>query len=146
MRRARKLRRDGARSSPELAADSGPEATDNSRDGRIRLRTIDDLDGRTRAAKRALQLVADLEADLGGPASLSTAQRELIRRCAVLGAIVGDVEAAWLEKQNADLSLYGMLVDRQRRLFETLGLHEGRKPRDVTLDYDKLLEAARAGP
>jgi hypothetical protein len=36
------------------------------RQGKVRLRSLDDLDNRTAAARRARDLVADLEADLGG--------------------------------------------------------------------------------
>lgn len=101
------------------------------------LKTLDDLDGRTRAAKLAHRLVTDLESDLGG--DLSTAQRELVKRAALLGAIVEDYEVRWLEHKGADLSLYGTLVDRQRRILETLGL--GRVARDVTDQVIARLEA-----
>lgn len=93
-----------------------------------RLRTINDLDGRTRAAKLATRLLAALENDLGG--NPSAAQRELAKRAALLGAITEDFEARWLEKEPADLGTYGMLVDRQRRCLEALGLV--RIPRDIT--------------
>jgi hypothetical protein len=63
---------------------------------RKRLRTLSDLDGRTHAAQQAHKLVARLEADLGG--DLSTAERELVKRAALLGAIVEDTEVAWLER------------------------------------------------
>ena len=53
-----------------------------------------------------------------------------MQRAALLGAIVGDAEVAWLERKPADLTLYGTLVDRQRRVLETLGLQ--RRPRDVS--------------
>ena len=79
---------------------------------RTRLRTIDDLDGRTFAAREARKLIAELERDLGG--DLSVAQRELVKRAAVLGAIISDHEVAWLEHRPSDLTTYGTLVDRQR--------------------------------
>ena len=95
---------------------------------RLRLKTLSDLDGRTFSAQQAHRLVAQLEADLGG--DLSTAQRELVKRAAILGAIVEDTEVAWLERKPADLTVYGTLVDRQRRCLEALGLQ--RLPRDVS--------------
>jgi hypothetical protein len=88
-------------------------------------------------------LISQLERDLGG--DLSTAQRELVKRAAILSAIISDHEVRWLEDKPADLSVYGVLVDRQRRVLEALGLD--RKPRDVsptTFDYDKLISAVRS--
>ena len=102
--------------------------------GKLALIGLEDLDGRYRSAKLANQLRADLEADLGGHDNINAAQREIIKRAAVLGAIVGDVECSWLTGKAADLALLGTLADRQRRLLESLGLHHGgRKARDVTL-------------
>lgn len=95
---------------------------------RKRLRTLADLDGRTHAAINARRLVAALSADLGG--DLSTAERELVKRAALLGAIVENYEVDWLENRPADLAIYGRLVDRQRRVLEALGLD--RRPVDVT--------------
>src|SRR6188508_3381993 len=104
------------------------------RTGKDRLRTLDSLDQRTKAARLAARLVADLENDLGGGALLTTAQRELTKRAALLGAMVEDAEVNWLERKPADLDLYGTLVDRQRRILEALGLD--RKPRNVNQRRD----------
>ncbi|HZP69246.1 MAG TPA: hypothetical protein VFB29_04820 [Pseudolabrys sp.] len=111
----------------DYATDSAPISR---RNAQSRLRSLDDLDGRTKAARRAQALVAQIEADLGGTDQLSTAQRELIRSAALLGAMTEDQAARWLERKPADLTLFGTLVDRQRRILETLGL--SRKARDVT--------------
>ena len=102
--------------------------------GKLALLSLEDLDGRCRGAKAANQLRAELIADLGGADALSAAQREIVKHAAIVGAILGDVEAGWLvgKAKVADLATMGMLIDRQRRLFECLGLHQGRKPRDVT--------------
>jgi hypothetical protein len=124
-------------------SDDDPEAVPQREyEPKTRLRTISDLDGRTRATRLALRLLAGLEADLGG--DLSAAQRELVKRAALLGAIVEDCEARWLERRPADLTLYGMLVDRQRRILEALGLE--RKARDVTPPHnptDAIIAAIR---
>lgn len=100
------------------------------RAGKVRLRSIDELDQRTAAARKARELVAALESDLGGGDNLSTAQRLLIQRCAMLAAIVEDHEVRWLERRAPDLSQYGTLCDRLRRTLESVGL--ARVPRDVT--------------
>src|ERR1044072_9304617 len=62
---------------------------------RKRLRTLADLDGRTHASIQARRLVAELEADLGGANNISTAERELVKRCAILGAIIESHEVDW---------------------------------------------------
>ena len=95
---------------------------------RKRIRCLADLDGRTAASINARRLVAALAADLGG--DLTTAEKELVKRAALLGAIVENYEVDWLENKPADLSTYGRLVDRQRRVLEALGLK--RQPKDIT--------------
>lgn len=106
----------------------------------VRLRTLADLDQRTRAAKSAQRLLENIETDLGR--DLSAAQRELAQRAALLGAMLGDVEARWLSSQPADLASYGRLVDRQRRVLESLGLK--RQPQIVGDDHlDRLIDAVR---
>ncbi|MGA7453739.1 MAG: hypothetical protein WBW73_21510 [Rhodoplanes sp.] len=132
--------------SPELGrSHPGPAHESHLRHAsrKLKLLCLEDIDARFRAGRLANQLKADLEADLGGPENLNAAQRELVKRAAVIGAIVGDVEATWLTGKVADLSLFGMLVDRQRRLLEALGLHQGgRKAKDVTPSLRQYLNGA----
>ena len=98
--------------------------------GKYRFVTLDELDGRTLAAKRARQLVDDFTSDLGGDSNLSTAERELIQRAAILGTILGNYEAHWLVEGAVPLGEYLPCVNAQKRVLETLGLQ--RRPRDVT--------------
>lgn len=105
-----------------------------------RLRTIGDLDQRTRAARLAKGLLTELQSDLGG--SLTAAERELAQRASLLAAMLSDLEAAWLERRPADLAIYGQLVDRQRRILEVLGLK--RRARDVTTPLDYAREHGEA--
>jgi hypothetical protein len=102
---------------------------DNGVRPRKRLRALADLDGRTRAAVQARTLVGSLQADIGG--NLSAAEKELIQRAALVGAMAQDLEVAWLERRPADLTVYGQLCDRQRRLLSTLGSLR-RPPKDIT--------------
>jgi hypothetical protein len=95
------------------------------------VRSIADLDGRTQAARRARQLVEDIEADLGGAESLNTAQRELVKRAALAGALAEDLEVRWLQGEQIKVIAYARLISAQRRLCTTLGL-DRRKMRDVT--------------
>ncbi len=140
------IHRTGNGKSADTAAtrrDPDPDAP-RTRQGKVRLRSLDDLDNRTAAARRARELVADLESDLGGGESLTVGMRELVKRAAMLGAIIEDHEVRWLQREPADLSLYGTLVDRQRRVLETLGLD--RVARDITpnpLDYARQRAEAR---
>jgi len=98
------------------------------------LRSLDDLDGRTNAAKHAASLVAGLESDLGGKEHLSIAVRQLVQRVALCGALCEDAEVQWLEGKPIDVGHYATLANCQRRLLATIGLR--RQPRDVTPDDD----------
>ena len=53
---------------------------------KTKLATLDQLDGRTIAAKQARALMADIESDLGGRDELSTAELQLIQRARFLVA------------------------------------------------------------
>jgi len=120
---------------PLVAADVPKHDRDSGFRPRKKLRSIADLDGRSRAAIQARTLVGRLSADLGG--NLTSVEQELVKRCALLGAMIEDFEVRWLQSEPANLSLYGQLVDRQRRIFATLGLK--RTARDITPpkpDYD----------
>jgi hypothetical protein len=106
------------------------------RGGKVRLRSLGDLDCRTSAARRARDLVMGLENDLGGADQLSTGQREIIKRAALSGAILEDVEVRWLEGQKIDVGDYALLANAQRRLLATVGLE--RRAKDVSPEDDRL--------
>jgi hypothetical protein len=59
--------------------------------GKARLRTIESLDGRTVAARRAKELAAGFEAELGG--TITATQRFAIERAAALVALSEDAKA-----------------------------------------------------
>ncbi len=98
--------------------------------GKTRLLTLDALDGRTAAAKRARDLIAALEADLGGADHLSVGQQQLVQRVAVLGALAEDYEARWIAGEQVEVGEYLSAINVQRRVLATLGLE--RRARDVT--------------
>ncbi|MCK1553144.1 hypothetical protein IVB11_29920 [Bradyrhizobium sp. 177] len=98
--------------------------------GKVRLRTLNDLDGRTAAAQKAQAFVERIEADLGGADRLSTAQRTLVTRAAVTAAIVEAIEAGALMGGDIDVGAYVALTNNLRRFLTTLGLE--RVTRDVT--------------
>jgi hypothetical protein len=98
--------------------------------GKLRLMTLADLDRRTGAAYRAHSMVKAIHEDLGGADRLSTGERSLIQRAALLDALAEDLEARWLLGQSIDTGTLCAIANCQRRLLETVGLK--RKPRDVT--------------
>jgi len=131
--------------SPEATAIERDSAADRprTRAGKVRLRSLGDLDHRTAAARKAQSLVDALLNDLGGDPS--TAQRQLAMRAACLVALLEDTEAKWISGANIDAQTYGFLVGSLRRCLNALGLE--RKPRDVTEQSDDarlLAQFARA--
>jgi hypothetical protein len=72
---------------------------------KAKLATLDQLDGRTIAAKQAREVISSIETDLGGRESISTARRALIENAAVLGAVVQDMGAKWISGEQIDLAL-----------------------------------------
>lgn len=109
--------------------------------GKLRLRTLNDLDGRTAAAQKAQAFVESIEADLGGADRLSTAQRTMVTRAAVTAAIVEAMEAGALMGGDIDVGAYVALTNNLRRFLTTLGLE--RVAKDVT-DLDDYI--ARVPP
>jgi hypothetical protein len=112
-------------------------------DGRkLKLLSLADIDGRTNAAKAVRRIMADLESDLGGPDAVSAAQRILIGRAAVAGAMVEHLEASWLSGGDYDEWAYAALVKLQIRLLTTLGLE--RKMVDVTPNKPTTIRVIRS--
>jgi hypothetical protein len=101
--------------------------------GKVRLKTLDHIDGRTLAARRAQQLIKGISHDLTGDddaSHLSEGMRQLIQRAAILGAMIESDEAGWLGGDKVDLTSYFTALNTQRRILVTLGLE--RRSRDVT--------------
>ncbi len=121
---------------------SGATATmprPKTRQGKARLLTLSDLDGRTAAAREALQLVASIETDLGG--DLTAGEQQLATRAALLGAIVSDFETRWVAGEQIPLSDYFAACNVQRRILATLGLQ--RRPKQIE-SVDEYVARQRA--
>jgi hypothetical protein len=103
---------------------------------KAKLATLDQLDGRTIAAKQAREVISSIEADLGGRDSISTARRAIIENAAVLGAVVQDMGAKWISGEQIDLNLYSTLSNTRRRLLESVGLDFRAK--DITASIDQI--------
>ncbi|TIW47958.1 MAG: hypothetical protein E5V71_02900, partial [Mesorhizobium sp.] len=78
----------------EMEGESAPKGS-----GRVRLKTLDDLDRRTTAARVVFELRDNLAADLGGKANLSVMKLELIDNVACLGAMLKDAAASYITGQ-----------------------------------------------
>jgi hypothetical protein len=86
--------------------------------GKVQLLTLESLDGRTLAARRAHQLVDAIEEDMGG--DLTVSQKQMATHAAILGAMIEDMAANWLLGKKIDHAVYSTLINTQRRLLEAL--------------------------
>jgi hypothetical protein len=98
---------------------------------KLRLSSLEQLDGRTNAAREARDFATALESDAGGDPS--AAQRALIEQASCLKALCGDYGLRHLSGQLApdEIPTWLSSVNNLRRILETIGLE--RKARDVTL-------------
>ena len=128
---------DSATMQARCTADTSPKAS-----GKARLLSLSQIDGRTLAARAVRTLITSIEADLGGGDRLSTGEREIIKRAAITGAVLEDIEARWLAGGPIDAALYARLGNVQRRLLETIGLR--RVPREVVPRLRDYLESKAA--
>ena len=102
---------------------------------KARLLTLDALDQRTIAAKQVKDTISTIESDLGG--DLSTAERQIVQRAAITGAVLEDMAAKWLTGGEFDAALWATLSNVERRLYETIGLQ--RRTRDITPSVSEYL-------
>ena len=104
---------------------------------KVRLLTLDSLDGRTAAAKCVNDLIAAIEADQGEADAMSTAKRSIAETAALATAMIRDLGARWIKGEQVDLGLFATLSNAQRRAFETLGFD--RVPKNVTPSVNEYL-------
>lgn len=102
------------------------------------LRTLDDLDKRTRAARDTAELRDTLASDLGG--DLSAMESELVTSAALVGAMIRDRATAYLAGERVDLPEFMSLTNSQRRLLSDLGYD--RRLRNVTPRQEPVTFAA----
>ena len=81
-----------------------------------RLFAVAGLDGRTQTARRFRDLIEIWTNDLGGPELLSEGQRQLIRRAASLSIMAESIEADLARDMAFDVTVYGTVCDRLRRI------------------------------
>jgi hypothetical protein len=122
----------------EIPAESSPIAR-----GKQRLLTLDAMDGRTIAARRARELARGFEAELGG--SLSVSQRAAIERAATLIAVAEDARARRLAGDQAVTLDDVVRVDgAAARAVKALGIKPGAAPKPPTL-VEYLAGGAKSG-
>ena len=115
-------------------------------------RLLHEVDGRSATMRRLRDIIHAHQADLGGAAELSEGQRAILRRAALLQLQLEMMEQKFALREDGcasgkEMETYQRSSNSLRRLLESLGLHEGRKARDVTtLDMDRLIEAVRQSP
>ncbi len=105
----------------QLEARCTPEGMD-----KVRLLSLDNLDGRTNVAKRVKALEIQIKADLGG--DLSQAQITIARRAAVLNAVLEHIETEWANGTPLELTEYCSAANTLRRLLTTLGIKRQARP------------------
>jgi hypothetical protein len=89
------------------------------------------VDGRSTWVRRCKELIADHVSDLGGEDNTSTAERSIVRRCAVITTELEQLEVKFALGQagDNDLDLYQRTAANLRRLLESIGLK--RRSREV---------------
>jgi hypothetical protein len=97
---------------------------------KAKLATLDQLDGRTVAARQVRETISAIESDHGGRDQMTEARLRIAETAAVTTAMVNDLAAKWLNGEQIDLALFCTLGNAQRRLFETLGFE--RIAKDLT--------------
>ena len=108
---------------PRRGADAG------SKEPRVRLLTLSDLDGRTRAARRAQEVLETIISERGGRDRLNLVQLKSAESYAVLTAMIDGIGAGWLGGEGVDAAAYSTLLNARRREHQTMG---GPEPRDIT--------------
>ncbi len=98
---------------------------------KVRLLTLEHLDGRCTAARKVREVEQAIAQDLGGADLLSEGQRQLARRAAILGAVLESAEVAWFGGQTFDLNQYLATTNCFRRVLRTLGLERRTRPADL---------------
>jgi hypothetical protein len=124
--------------SPKLAG-CVPDAGKKPR-GKAKLLTLADLDLRTKAAQRALDMRDRIVAERGGPESMGTVRLAMADSLAVLSAMIESEATRWLSGQPVDTALLATLVNARGREAERVGL----VPDPQVIDPDRLAAAQRA--
>lgn len=108
-----------------IAPECGPVARP-----KVRLLTLADLDGRTRAAQRVIELSDTLLSERGGIDASGELRKAITRGVALLTVMVEDAATRWLSGEAVDPANIATLLNARRRDAELIGIDPS--PRDVT--------------
>jgi hypothetical protein len=106
-----------------------PKAPANGSGGKLRLLTIEALDGRTKAARDFRDIEANLVADLGGE-PLGVVRRALVRRFAAASVIAEALEARFMAGEAIDVGEHAQITNTLVRVGSRIGLE--RLPKEIT--------------
>ena len=112
-----------------MASDATTIATGNGQ-GKIRLLTRDNLDGRTKARKQFDAIAEGIAQDLGGEDRLSTVKRHLVEAFAGAAVHVHDLNARLLLGEEVDITAHASAISTMVRIASRIGTQ--RVARDVT--------------
>jgi len=102
--------------------------------GKVRFLTLEDLDGRTRAAQHVRDTRHEVISDLGGADQLSTLERSAVDHVSLLDAMTKDAGARWLQGDPIDVASIATLVNAFNRTAAILGWQRRAKNVGPTLD------------
>ena len=100
--------------------------------GKLRLATLDQLDGRSAAYKAARQQLQALINELGNP---STLKQALAQRAVMTGAMAADFEHRYLEGEKIEFLSYLATTNTFRGICRELGLDSRIKDVETLDDY-----------
>jgi len=116
---------DASQMEAKRASDNGQKPN-----GKTRLHSLDDLDGRTKAAQRAFEMRDKLVAERGGAENLSALRLAIIEDLSVVSAMIRDTTVRWLKGEKIAPAEIATLINVRRRDAEIIGIDPA--PRDVT--------------
>lgn len=108
---------------PGKAAEAAPKG-----EGKIRLLTLDDLDGRTRARQHADETREAIVADLGGPEGLSKIELLQAENLALTAAMLRDMQVRALKGESIDPTRIATIENTFNRTAERVGTRKRRHP------------------
>jgi hypothetical protein len=97
---------------------------------KTRLLSLSDIDRRTAAFRRATELIADIEQDLGGRDRLSSQEICIVQRIGVLAAIASSEETRWMNGEAISVADLCTVNNTLRRMIREIGLKRQSRPVD----------------
>jgi hypothetical protein len=95
---------------------------------KTRLLSLSDLDKRTQAYRKTVELIAGIERDLGGSDRLSVQERTIVQRAGLLATIAASEEARFLAGEPIDVVVLCTVNNSLKRLLEAVGLKRQSRP------------------